>query len=406
MDKSLTTKLVTLVLAVFIIIMIASQLFISSNNTLKTEIAMRYDSMETVEFDGVFVRNEHTVEREYDGVIRYTHGNGSKLGLNSEIAGIYKSAADIETTVRLERLQEKINALSDAQNLAGTDNSQIESFNKLITEKHHQMITAIDNEDYKTVSKLKYEILNLQAKRDMVKGKITDYSGIIEGLKQKSEELGNSVSAQPESLISGETGYFVNCVDGYESVLNSENISKLTPEEIEKIVANPVLGNTGRNVIGKMIDSYKCKIVAVLDENGATAVTENLTVNLVCGAGPGTVSATVQSVEKYPDGKYVVIFSSDEIENELSAERTERFKLLIDSYNGIRITSSAIHFDKDNNIGVYVKVGVECIFKRIEKIYSGDGYVIARDTTGNTGYLSLYDTIITEGKDLYDGKIL
>ena len=33
-------------------------------------------------------------------------------------------------------------------------------------------------------------------------------------------------------------------------------------------------------------------------------------------------------------------------------------------------------------------------------------YTLVEDTTDLDGYISLYDTVIVEGKDLYDGKII
>ena len=67
----------------------------------------------------------------------------------------------------------------------------------------------------------------------------------------------------------------------------------------------------------------------------------------------------------------------------------------------------AIRFDKENNEGVYVKVGEKVVFKKLDVLYRGDGFVLsnARDDS-ETQYLKLFDEIIVEGKDLYDGKIL
>ena len=67
----------------------------------------------------------------------------------------------------------------------------------------------------------------------------------------------------------------------------------------------------------------------------------------------------------------------------------------------------AIRFDRENNEGVYVKVGEKVVFKKLDVLYRGDGFVLsnARDDS-ETQYLKLFDEIIVEGKDLYDGKIL
>ena len=189
MDRTITTKLVTAVLAIFLLLTIAGQLFAGSEHSYKTEVALKYDSQDTIEFYGVFARNEHTVSRKINGTIQYEHEDGSKVGKNSVIANAYGSAADISLTADINKLKTRIDTLTDAQSLVGTDNSQIEAFDKLITEKHSKLITAINSGDYTAVSQLKYEMLNLQSKRDMVKGKVNDYSSVISSLNSKIKTL-------------------------------------------------------------------------------------------------------------------------------------------------------------------------------------------------------------------------
>lgn len=406
MDKSLTTKIISVILAAFLLITVISQFLVRSEHSVKTEVAMRYESQDNIEFTGVFVRDEHTVSYAVSGVIEYAHSDGSKLAKNSVIANVYSSASDVEICRKIENLERRIETLEDAQSLAGTDNSQIEAFNKLITEKHSELVKAIDDGDYQSVGNIKYQLLNLQSKRDMAKGKTVDYTSVINSLNSQINTLQGQISSEPQSIIAGETGYFVSSIDGYEAELKFDSADELTPEVIESIVKNPVKNSESGQVIGKMVESYKWKVAAVLNTAQSAAITENTKVELAAGSSTSPITATVESVEKYGEDKNVVIFSGDELNSSLAASRTERFKLMLDSYNGIRISASAIHFDDENNMGVFVKNGTRAEFKLIKKIYFGDGYVIAEDTSGSTGYLSLYDNIIVEGKDLYDGKIL
>lgn len=405
MDRSLTTKLITAVLAVFLLVTVISQFFVGSDHSYKTEVALKYESQDTIEFYGVFARNEHTVSRKVSGILQYEHEDGSKVGKNSVIASTYSSASDITTTADIKKLQTRIDTLTDAQSLVGTDNSQIEAFDKLITEKHSQLMSAINSGDYQAVSQLKYEMLNLQSKRDIVKGKVSDYSSVITSLNSKIKTLEGRISASPVQVLSEETGYFVSSIDGYESKITYDNIDSITPAEISETVKTPELTTATGDIIGKMIDDYKWKLAATFTEGQAAVLTENTTVRLILGASQTEIVAKVENIEKY-DNDYVAIFSADDLNSVIASSRVGRFKLLVDSYNGIRIASSAIHFDKDNNIGVYVKRGSQAYFVQVDRIYSSEDYVIVRDTTGQSGYLSLYDDVIVEGKDLYDGKNL
>lgn len=405
MDRTLTTKLVTAVLAVFLLVTIVSQFFVGSDRSYKTEVALKYDSQDTIEFYGVFARNEHVVTRKVNGIMQYEHEDGSKVGKNSVIANTYSSASDITLTADIKKLHTRIDTLTDAQSLVGTDNSQIEAFDKLITEKHSKLIAAINSGDYSSVSQLKYELLNLQSKRDMVKGKVSDYSSVISSLNSKIKTLEGRISASPVQVLAEETGYFVSSIDGYESKITYDNIDSITPAQISETVKTPELKSASGDVIGKMIDDYKWKLAATFTEGQAAVLTENTQVRLVLGADQSEITAKVENIEKY-DNDYVAVFSADDINSVIASSRVGRFKLLVDSYNGIRIASSAIHFDKDNNIGVYVKRGSQAYFVQVDRIYSSEDYVIVRDTTGQSGYLSLYDDVIVEGKDLYDGKNL
>ena len=405
MDRTLTTKLITVVLAIFLLVTVVSQFFVGGEHSYRTEVALRYDSQDTIEFYGVFARNEHTVSRKTNGIIQYAHEDGSKVGKNSVIANTYSSASDITLTADITNLQKRIDTLTDAQSLAGTDNSQIEAFDKLITEKHSKLIQAINNGDYSAVADIKYELLNLQSKRDMVKGKVSDYSSVISALNAKIKTLESRKSAEPVSVLSEETGYFVSSIDGYESKITYDNIDTITPAEIAEAVKTPKTASASGDIIGKMIEDYKWKLAAAFTEGQAAVLTENTNVKIIVGADQSEITAKVENVEKYGDD-YVAVFSADDLNSTIASSRVGRFKLLVDSYNGIRIASSAIHFDKENNIGVYVKKGSQAYFVKVDRIYSSEDYVIVRDTSGQSGYLSLYDDVIVEGKDLYDGKNL
>jgi hypothetical protein len=84
--------------------------------------------------------------------------------------------------------------------------------------------------------------------------------------------------------------------------------------------------------------------------------------------------------------------------------------LLLDDYTGIRIPQSAVAFRENEEgvteRGVYVRNGSVIQFRRINMLRSEDGFVIAANTTGERGWLQLYDELVVQGRNLYDGKIV
>ena len=87
--------------------------------------------------------------------------------------------------------------------------------------------------------------------------------------------------------------------------------------------------------------------------------------------------------------------------------RVAQARLLLDDYSGINIPNSALRIsDEDGSVGVYVQDGIVAKFRKVKQILSKEDYTLVADTSGEDGYLSLYDNIIVEGRDLHEGKII
>ena len=61
--------------------------------------------------------------------------------------------------------------------------------------------------------------------------------------------------------------------------------------------------------------------------------------------------------------------------------------------------------------GVYVEYGAELVFRQVAILYSGDDFIICNENPAsgvllNGTTVSLYDKVVIEGRDLFDGKII
>ena len=119
---------------------------------------------------------------------------------------------------------------------------------------------------------------------------------------------------------------------------------------------------------------------------------------------------TVLSSEMDKDtGKYKVCLQGDTIDPFLLGTRVQSAEIVVTTYSGLKIPKEALRFPNDE-MGVYVLIGDKIYFRKIDQIYETTDYVLSRtyykgDTEG-TDFVKLYDTIIVEGKDLYDQKLL
>ena len=90
---------------------------------------------------------------------------------------------------------------------------------------------------------------------------------------------------------------------------------------------------------------------------------------------------------------------------DVSKLRMADVQIITDEYSGYRISNSAIR-EVDSQKGVYVLRGNMVQFRKINILYSTEDYSIVENVKDDSSYIRQYDTIITEGVDLYDGKVL
>jgi len=321
------------------------------------------------------------------------------------IAEVYSSQNDLALQQEIEALNAQKSVLTDAQALVGTDTSQLESFSNQIYDKHSQIMQLLYDEDYKSAASLKSDMLNLYSKKEIVKGTETSYQQKILEIDNRINMLRGQISREPYAISIGETGYFVSKVDGFEDELNSATVFDLTKEQIEHVIAQGEQETNPTGVIGKLIDGYKWYMVAVLDTVRLGTVFEGATVTLHIGSSQQNVKADIVSLERQADGSSICIFECDMFSSEFVDGRIAQVKLLMEDYEGIRIPTDAIRVE-DEKVGVYVQNGIRVEFKQIKQIISEEDYTLVVDTSDLSGYISLYDTIIVEGKELYDGKII
>lgn len=402
---AVTTRIVWIVIGIFFLTMVISQIYIYFNNPIRTEVATLYTTTEYISFKGVYVRDEKLVSYPFSGVLGYTHSDGSKIAKNSIIAQVYKSRNDVSIQQQIDELTAQRNVLVDAQALVGTDSSQLESFSNQITEKHSQLMRNIYSGDYKNASTLKSDLLNLHSKREIVKGTEVSYDAKIAEIDSRIAALKRQISSDPYDISIGETGYFISTVDGYEGELNTTTMYDLTPARIREIVQDEKEHANPSGVIGKLISDYNWYMVAVLDTIKLGTVFEGADVTLRIGSSQQKVKANIVSLERQADGSSIAVFKCDMFLSDFIDSRVTQVKLLIEDYAGIRIPTSALRVE-DGEVGVYVLDGIVVKFKKIRQIITEEDYTLIYDTTDESDYVSLYDTIVVEGRDLHDGKIV
>ena len=113
----------------------------------------------------------------------------------------------------------------------------------------------------------------------------------------------------------------------------------------------------------------------------------------------------------------VLVFSTKLMPEGFDYSRCQTVELPTVTHEGLRVSNNAIRM-QDGQIGVYVVVGSKVVFKKTTVLYNYGSYAVCaipvnpaypnrRDIAYSSGTeLSLHDSVIVNGEDLYDGKRL
>lgn len=399
------TRFIIVVLSLFVITIFIGQAFFAGGDDYPAETAYRYSIDEEISFRGVYMRDESLIYSSGSGVLNYVCEDGSKVGKSSVIARRYRSENDVICCREIENIQSQIDVLTSAEKLVGTDNSQLDAISAQINESHAAVVSSIMSGDYGTADSKREDLLEAMCKREISLKSLYGYTERKQELKSEISRLTSMLHGGVQDITADGTGYFVSEVDGYEGEISFSNIEKMTEEYINSVIESPKKKGGTQNVIGKLIDDYHWRVAAVIDSERMFGIYEGSTVTLRAGAGSQLLKAKVVYSKPCSSGKSIYIFECDNLNSTVAAGRTAMFKVVANSYGGLRVSRKALRYNDEGAQGVYVIRGQSLAFKYVDVVYWGKDYVICSGDVKDD-YLMMYDRVVTEGKDLYDGKVI
>ena len=455
--KKILSALLAVLLSVFVIYYVYRQVIGVGTERLETENALSVTVENTTTSTGYIFRHEKVLNGVPKGTVFALVSDGERVGAGREVATVYDSASDAGNKARLDEIEEALYILRKSTVDQEFFSADVEKLRKDCDEELDAVVRSKADNDFLSCIMKKNSLLISMNKLDNVTVG-TDFSVQIEALENEKNKFSAGQGVSYGKIYAPESGYYTGGVDGYENLFIPSDLSAMTVDSFREICARTPQESVLSYNAGKLITDSRwyvcCEIpndkAAVfkrIDEKTQKPVISSCDVVFPFDGNVRIEMEVERIISETDKNTTVLVFSTDEMPENFSYTRSQKIEIISESYSGLRVARQAMR-KLDNKVnGVYVLVGETVYFRRAEPIYEADDWYIIRvptdkeleesasaqnkaeDNTENMSdaentdavkteavpsmqedyekkykYLSLYDSVIVTGKDLYDGK--
>ncbi|MBQ4397905.1 MAG: hypothetical protein II828_10320 [Clostridia bacterium] len=400
------------------------QLYLRFYTDIKTETTVISSYMETIDTEGIAIRDEILISGSVNDSSVSAVKNGAKVLKGQPVIHLFSSSQAAAAYERIEEIDREIGELESMVTASEDSANAVKTIDNLMAEQMALLGDCDGQSDLSHLSEIKSDVSYLLSKRLVAMRKIENYQDRIDALTLEKESLMSSGVQAPASINAPSSGYYVSSPDGYENLLNTSMLDELTAQQLDQIMSRKV--SVPQTSAGKLLKNFTWYLACPVSAEDAR---DNLVVGtpytlLLPYSRTGSMKATLTHLNEGDGKTLLAIFQCSSLLSELCEMRSQPVKIQIHAYKGFLVKKSALHvrvrekeeYDEngkllytyeDRHSCVYVNVSGQLYYRQIDILYNGDDFVICNaNNEQGSGYLALYDEVVTEGKGLYAGKII
>ena len=413
---SLAWKALTLVI-LLLIIYTGYHVFFGLAESIKTTPAGLASQSKSVILEGVIFRDEELISIKNKGDIRPYFSNGEKVSVDSVVAAVYSKSGNSEANEKIAKLEEKLDIMKRSNVKGLVSITDIDRVNAEIEKLYTSLMLSLSQGNNLKASRTEKELLICLNQLKIYEGEIDNYNDEIKSIEAELELLYNSFEGEAEYIFADNGGYIYYSCDGYEQMLNPENLKTLKIDGF-----NEILSKVKSEPITKT--DYRCKFVhgnewkmATLCDNETVALLEvgkDYSVT-VFDIKERNITMTLETIGESDGNSTLLVFSCTTMPDGFDYTRYQSFKLDISTIEGYRVPHEALQRIVDKETGeekicVYILNASAVSFRKVDIIAEGNGYYIVakldKSKENYQEYLNLNDLIILDTDGMYDGKTL
>lgn len=375
-----------------------------SKAEMETQFALSETVYKVIETKSFVLRDEEFITSSASGTTVSFADNGERIALGDTVSIIFNSDDDATSYLKITELKESI---SHYEELSGQGNFQamnIDSMTSKIETELVDYLEAINSRDYLNAIEYADSFRDSVTGKQIAIGEKLDFTDQLTSLQAELDEL-EAVHYSYTEVKSDKAGYFICESDGYENILNYDDLENIDASDVENAI-NSTPGSINNNIIGRVVGSFNWYFMCVVDSSEIVALEENSEIYVnVPYQGIERLPVKVHKIGDRNADKVLLVLSCDLMNESLSDLRIEDIEIVTEEYTGYKIANSAIR-TVDGVKGVYVVRGNLVGFRKINIIYSSDNFSIVNNPEGRDDYIKLYDKVVTKGVEIYDNKLV
>lgn len=388
---------------VLIVLFVVIQFYSVTHIELKTQTATVSTVYDKVSSEALFIRDESVVEKSATGVTVPCFEDGDKINVKGNVAMQFSSSKAAANYSKYADFTNQIKYYQTLEAQTVGQSANLETINEDIEQK---VINYADGVCKNKIGDTAQELDSVLVRRQLIIGEDVDLLSIIENLRDKRNSY-SSFSKPDKYIKTDESGVFSNYTDGYENIIDFDKAEETSVKEFKSALKAVDKSQDVGNNIGKLVTSYTWYAQTLVSTDAIKNLENGDYVNIVLKDDVSReFKAEIVSGADVSLGQKetLLILKLNEMDADIAKLRKAEIEIRRKTYEGIKIPSEALHV-VDGKKGVYVLIASQIKFREVNVIYSDNDYVLAEYDESNTDSIHLYDKIITQGKDLKDGKV-
>lgn len=388
---------------VLIVLFVVIQFYKVTHIELKTQTATVSTVYDKVSSEALFIRDESVVEKAATGVTVPCFEDGDKINVKGNVAMQFSSSKAAANYSKYTDLTNQIKYYQTLEAQTVGQSANLETINEDIEQK---VINYADGLCRNKIGDTAEELDSVLVRRQLIIGEDVDLLSIIENLRDKRNSY-SSFSKPDKYIKTDESGVFSSYTDGYENIIDFDKAEETSVDEFKSALSAVDKSQDIADNVGKLVTSYTWYVQTLVSTDTVKNLENGDYVNIVLKDDSSKeFKAEIVSGADVSLGQKetLLVLKLNEMDADIAKLRKAEIEIRRNEYEGIKIPSEALHV-VDGKKGVYVLIASQIKFREVNIIYSDDDYVLAEYDESNTNSIHLYDKIITQGKDLKDGKV-